>query len=537
MNKKYTDLLLNIFLSGITPILLVLSFPPYNRSYLIWFALTPIFRIIYNKKSKIFFYLLFSGILYYVLLLNWVQIFHRFSLPFISIISGLFFFALPLTISTYFYRRNSLFSLFIIPSLWVIFEYIKTSWPLSFAFGILGYSQYNSLGVIQISDIAGVYCISYLIIYINIFIYYLIETLFPVKGNKNNSDKRAVPFKPAEFAKIVLITALITTGIITYGQLKLNSKLIAEEMTIKMIQTNHGSNTAWLSKKEEYLREYEEGIMEPENKIIDLAILPENAVKTYVSLDKKWQPRESTNILNRLSSISRRKKSALLFGTLEIERNGRTLHKFNSAFLFDRYGNLTGRYRKAILVPFGEEYPFGEYFKILDKKILKETSALRLKRGSNPNILTVYNRNGKKFRIGVIICYESTDGRYVRQYSSKNADFLVNLTSDAWTKNNKALIQHASFGVFRAIENRMSFLRIGNGGLSCTIDPLGKIIKRLPTFQRGIITTELIKVKNRNKTIYSGSGDLFIILCLILTILGSLYAIKLKAAHRNAIKP
>jgi apolipoprotein N-acyltransferase len=76
-------------------------------------------------------------------------------------------------------------------------------------------------------------------------------------------------------------------------------------------------------------------------------------------------------------------------------------------------------------------------------------------------------------RFGVVICYESAFEDLPRRYRARGADFLVNITNDAWFGRTAAPVQHASHLVLRAIETRMGIARAANSGVSEFVDPLG----------------------------------------------------------------
>jgi apolipoprotein N-acyltransferase len=54
------------------------------------------------------------------------------------------------------------------------------------------------------------------------------------------------------------------------------------------------------------------------------------------------------------------------------------------------------------------------------------------------------------------------------------ADFLLNITNDAWYGNTSASYQHPAHLVMRAIETRVGIARAGNDGISEFVDPLGR---------------------------------------------------------------
>ena len=77
-------------------------------------------------------------------------------------------------------------------------------------------------------------------------------------------------------------------------------------------------------------------------------------------------------------------------------------------------------------------------------------------------------------RFGVVICYESAFEDLARRYRAAGADFLVNITNDAWYGRTAGPYQHATHLVMRAIETRAGIARAANDGISEFVDPLGR---------------------------------------------------------------
>jgi len=75
---------------------------------------------------------------------------------------------------------------------------------------------------------------------------------------------------------------------------------------------------------------------------------------------------------------------------------------------------------------------------------------------------------------GILICYESAFEDLPRRYRRLGADFLVNVTNDAWYGRTSAAYQHPAHLVMRAIETRMGIARAANDGVSEFVDPLGR---------------------------------------------------------------
>ncbi len=518
-----------ILLAAAGGILLSLAFPPAGRAFLAWFGLVPVLASVFLfPRVQGAVNAAVGGILYYILLYLWMQRFHRLSILFISLLFGLLFFALPLVLARWGSRKNLKAGFLLVPALWVVFEYLKTRGPLSFGFGILGYSQYTLPRIIQSADIFGVYGVSFLLVFINFTLFYCLYTLVTRRGRGG--------FR--EWGLPLIGAALIAGLFLGYGQFQLTRELVSRDLRVQLAQFHHDSRADWGAMEEKYLDEYEELTGISREFQPDLVIFPENAVKRYVSLNPQLPLEGSARILNRISAVAADADTALLLGVLESEGAADGPRRFNTAFLFDRDGSLSGRYRKMHLVPFGETDPFNGAFPALEEMLTTETDVIRLDRGEAPRILSVSNRRGEEFRFGTLICFEGTRGDFVRNYSrEEGVDFLVNITSDAWTRSAGALEQHAAFCVFRAVENRKTLYRVGNGGLSGVINPKGVMVKRLPYFTRGVLLSGLIVPEDGSPGLYVRWGDWFVGFCLggVLLLLGHRIVLKTKRRAPRAV--
>ena len=80
----------------------------------------------------------------------------------------------------------------------------------------------------------------------------------------------------------------------------------------------------------------------------------------------------------------------------------------------------------------------------------------------------------------------------------------------------------AAVNVFRAVENRIAVARAANTGISCFIDPYGRITDRvtindMDIFVAGYLTKEIPLAYER--TFYTINGDLFVYFVLSIAIL------------------
>jgi apolipoprotein N-acyltransferase len=56
---------------------------------------------------------------------------------------------------------------------------------------------------------------------------------------------------------------------------------------------------------------------------------------------------------------------------------------------------------------------------------------------------------------------------------------MVSMTNEGFTKNSVGHYQMLAVNVFRAVENRVSIIRTASTGVSCIIEPNGRIVDRV----------------------------------------------------------
>lgn len=112
---------------------------------------------------------------------------------------------------------------------------------------------------------------------------------------------------------------------------------------------------------------------------------------------------------------------------------------------------------------------------------------------------------------GVLICSESIFGDLARGYRLAGAQFLVNITNDAWFApetwygRTTATWQHPAHLTLRAIENRIGAARAANTGISMFVDPLGRLHDIAPTSSPQARTAMVLTTDGL--TLFSRWGD------------------------------
>jgi len=201
---------------------------------------------------------------------------------------------------------------------------------------------------------------------------------------------------------------------------------------------------------------------------------------------------------------------AILIGglTYEYGEKNEEDNYYNSAFLISPNETIQS-YNKIRCVPFVERLPYEEKLKFI-KKIDYGQGGYSV--GKN---YTVFNYNNKKF--SAYICFESIFPTHISAFVRNGAQFLVNISEDAWFIKGIGAYQHYQSGILRAVENRRYLIRVSNPGISAVIDPYGTIIFSTKLNTDGVFTKEI--VMNDKLSIFTRSGNLIPKIFLWITLL------------------
>lgn len=222
---------------------------------------------------------------------------------------------------------------------------------------------------------------------------------------------------------------------------------------------------------------------------------------------------DDPSLLQLLKIIAQKTNSHLIVGSTAYINGPGGRHPLNSALVVDPQGNVVGRYDKIHLVPFGEYVPLKPLL-FFAEKLTHEVSDFA--RGTERK---VFDLNG--VRVAVVICYESVFPGEVREFATPdathNAQVLVNISNDGWYGETGAPYQHLQMTRMRAIENHRWILQATNNGVTASIDPLGRVVKKA---ERNVSTGLLVPFgAELDTTFYSQYGDLFAWICVVISLL------------------
>lgn len=504
------------FLCYLISFLLVFySFPKYSLSFLAFFSLVPSLLIIIHCKTFLSFIKqisIFSLLVNFSLIYWIVPTFNMAGIPFfisviaafllafyLSIYWNIFFIAVFLLKNNYFKLYNIIF----LSCIWVLLEYARTYVFTGFPWNLLGYSQWNNLMIIQISDITSVYGVSFFIIFINIYLTYMIDlfifskffntlTYFfcVFKKIKISYFKNSIKKKDLYCSTIFLF--LLIVFVCSYGLYRLHffniNKYSKDRMKISVLQGNIDQYKKFDFQYFEYIRGTYKNLINL-NKNVDVFVWPETAYPFIFS----------KNINYFLNGVN--VQSNHIIGSFYKFDN----KLYNAAIFLDCDLNVIDYYSKIHLVPFGEYFPFQQYL----KKIFNNLDSLGgVNYGHNYTLFKLKNN-----LFSVNICFESLFPNLVRQFVIRGSNILFNISNDGWYLNTSAPYQHFSFNIFRAIENRRYLIRAANTGISAVVDPFGRIKIKTFIYHKSSFISELKGLDYLS--FYSKYGDVFILICFV----------------------
>jgi apolipoprotein N-acyltransferase len=515
MASKSFRYLIDFSIAVLSSVLLILSFPQFDLGFLAWVGLLPLLIVINGKSLKYSFLLslicgavFFFGVFYWILKVPKYADLHESLLAlYLGCCFGFFyfgsyfgFFGLVYTLISK--RLGTTHALLAAPFIWVSLEYIRSNLSfLSLPWALVAHSQYQYSVIIQIASTAGTYSISFLIVLVNAALASLIlgrsKSPFPYSSTTENTPS------VARGALLTLSASLIGITLI-YGYVTVSTPIAANKVKLSLVQGNIEQVKKW---DRRYVREimkiYADLTEEVSKNRPALIIWPETSTPGAINLNPK--------LYFELRETVKEAGTHLLLGSAQHQKFGekgtKTIKYLNSAFLIDPQPKMVKqqRYDKIRLFPFGEYLPSKG---IIPWSLINVSGSDHYISGKE---FTVFEH--PEFRFGVTICWENVFPDLVRRFVKRGAQCIINLTNEAHFGRTAAPYQLLSISVFRAVENGVYVVRCTNTGVSCIIDPHGRIVDRVKDekgqdiFVRGTMTGWVTPLDS--KTIYTGYGDWF----------------------------
>ena len=374
------------------------------------------------------------------------------------------------------------------PPLWVALEWAR-GWILGgFPWVGLGYSQWRSRYLIQFAEFTGVHGIAALIVLVNVVVYQA------VRRSRDGTTPRVGDLG----AIIALLAVCVGWG---YARVQvLHALPTAGEVQVGVIQGNIPQDVKWdPAYQESTIDHYASLTEEAVAAGAQIVVWPEAAAPIFFQSEGELR--------ERIRMLARRLDVWLVFGSAAYGYDAGEPVLYNRAYVVAPAGDEQS-YDKIKLVPFGEFVPLADVFYFVHK-IVEGVGDFRPGREA---VVAATPFGG----FGILICYEGIFPGLTRRFAHGGADFLVNITNDAWFGRTSAPYQHLAMGTLRAVENRTPLVRVANTGFSAMVDIDGTIRWRTDLFETAwrVDTVRWVDAP----TFYAQYGDVFVAVCVALVV-------------------
>jgi apolipoprotein N-acyltransferase len=437
----------------------VLAFPAPNLEFLAWFALVPGLLLMRASPSA-----REAGVRGWWFGAGFIFAAHYWLLPnigpallLVAIIMGALW--IPVAVSTWALLRppataaRSLAALVVVPSYWLVIEWIRSWQGFGGPWALLGASQWQHPAVLGLAAVGGVWLVSFAIVAANTGIVILLTAgRIPVRALGAAATAVVIAAGPAAFALIpppphpvrFVTLTLVQPGIQHNLQIRVN----ASERLSAGLGPLHSSLIVW--------------------------------GESSIASDLRKDPR----LLARLEALSAVDGAQILANQDSQTPAGKT----KVAVLIGPRG-IAATYTKTRLVPFGEYIPFRQQLGWLTK--ISRAAPTNMIPGSGAKVIRMTARGGQRIPIGVLICFESAFPDMSRADARRGAQLIVYQTSDSTFQGSWAPAQHASLGALRAAETGRPVVQAALTGISAAYDAQGRLLASMSTAQRGRLTVRL----------------------------------------------
>ncbi|HEY4199487.1 MAG TPA: apolipoprotein N-acyltransferase [Devosiaceae bacterium] len=340
-----------------------------------------------------------------------------------------------------------------------------------FPFDLLGYALTGTDELMQLASVIGVYGLTFLVI--------LLATtpalVWP--ADERGWTRRLLPF---------FLAMAVIAGQIGWGNYRLNNTPVTPRTDIKLrlVQPVIYEHADW-SKADPAaiitrLLDLSATRLDPSDKGLDGVthlVWPESALPFFLSQYPEALARIARALPDNVTLLTGAPREEYAPG--EAPDGGNS--DYNAILAINTDGEVIASYDKSHLVPFGEYLPFSDFFARFGLKQFV------------PGVDGWVPGDGRRLMalpdtpaFLALICYEAIFSGDLGDDIGK-AQFLFNITNDAWFDGSIGPAQHADHVRVRAVEEGMPLIRAANSGLTYMTDPLGRITASLAPQQVALL--------------------------------------------------
>ena len=460
-----------VLLAGAAP---VLAFPAANLEFLAWIGLVPGLALMRNAPTRREAVVRgwWFGTGYLLAAMYWLAPNLGPGLLLVAIVLGFLWSAValaawsllrpPVTI------RRALAALAVVPSCWLVTEWIRSWQGIGGPWAVLGASQWQHPAILGLAAVGGIWLVSFALVAANTgLLIAFIARLTAVRVVGAAGAIAAVLAGPVAFA----LTAPAPT---------------AHPVTIALVQPGPGYGPAPRLARSEALTAAQAGRA-------DLFVWGESSVGYDLA--------SRSGLLAGVEQTARTAGAEILINQDALNTAGA---KAKQATLIAATG-VRGRYVKTRLVPFGEYIPFRSVLGWLDK--ISRAASQNVVEGTGAHVLRATLPDGRSLTFGPLICFESAFPDMSRVDTDNGSQLIIYQTSDSTFQASWAPPQHAALGALRAAETGRPTVQAALTGDSAAFDARGRLLAWAGSDYRGVLLVHMDLPVGSAKTAYDELGD------------------------------
>ncbi len=458
-------------LAGAIP---VLAFPAANLEWLGWVGLVPGLALMRaaGTRREAWVRGWWFGAGYLLAAMYWLAPNIGPALLLVAIAFGFLFSAVGLSVWSFLRppvtARRALAALVVVPSCWLVTEWIRSWQGIGGPWAVLGASQWQHPAVLALAAVGGVWLVTFALVAANTGLLIALVGRAPM-----------IRLTGLAGALVAVVAGPIAFALTAPAP-------VARPLTVALVQAGPTSGPAVRLQRNEQLTARAAGRAE-------LYVWGESSV----GYDLASRPR----YLSALERLSARAGAEVLVD--QDARNAAGAQSKQAALISST--GVRGRYVKTRLVPFGEYIPFRSVLGWLTK--ISRAAPTNVQPGTGAHVLRAALPDGQPLTFGVLICFESAFPDMSRVDTDHGAQVIIYQTSDATFQSSWAPAQHAALGAIRAAETGRPVVQAALTGDSAAFDARGRLLAFKGTSFHGTVLVRLHLPEASARTPYDVLGD------------------------------
>jgi apolipoprotein N-acyltransferase len=391
---------------------------------------------------------------------------------------------------------RSLAALVVVPSYWLVVEWIRSWQALGGPWALLGASQWQHPAMLALASVGGVWLISFALVAANTGLVILVTA--------PRAALRAVGAVAAAVAAGAGPLAFALTPVVHP----------AGQVTVALVQPGYYAHPSPLGTASQRLT----ARLGPRHP--DLIVWGESSIG-----DDLWFHHA---LLLRLRQLSAATGAPILVNQDSVSPGG----KSKVTVLVDS-GGIVATYTKTRLVPFGEYIPFRQQLGWLTR--ISKAAPSNMIPGDGARVMTATRPGGHPLKLGVLICFEAAFPDMSRADTRHGAQLIVYQTSDSTFQDSWAPAQHASLSAVRAAETGRPVVQAALTGVTAAFDAQGRQLAWLGTAQRGMALVRLDLVPATYFTLFDHIGDTVPWAAIVISVVAALVALNRRRGRQRLV--